>query len=306
MDWNYEPTIKDDYLIDTDRKRLWKIELDLLEWFKSVCDKENLQYFFIGGAAIGVVRHKGFIPWDDDIDIGMLRSDFDKFNECYSEYLTPEISVQFGLMKQSFAYFMRIRNENSTGIIKEQVGMEMSHGVFIEIYPFDFVPKSRLLRSIQWKFSMKLINIINNRYYARSLSSIEQVMNKTLSKKSTLELYSLWYKVCTFFNGLCKQKVDTVSIPAYSSSEVDFYDYCDVAYTQKAVFENTEVQIPCGNHTCLTKAYGDYMKLPPIEERGAHHSHVIYYDVYNSYRKYEDKVDDLKRYFDGEIDRIDL
>lgn len=66
------------FVVDQKRQQLWKVELELFEDFKRICKKYDLSYFLIGGAAIGAVRHKGFIPWDDDLDIGMPRSDFDK------------------------------------------------------------------------------------------------------------------------------------------------------------------------------------------------------------------------------------
>ena len=69
----------DGYKVSANRKKLWVTELDLLSFLEEVCIRENINYYLLFGSAIGAVRHKGFIPWDDDIDLGMLREDFEKF-----------------------------------------------------------------------------------------------------------------------------------------------------------------------------------------------------------------------------------
>ena len=109
------------FVVDENRRQLWNIELRLFDTFKKVCEKYNLSYFLIGGAAIGAVRHKGFIPWDDDLDIGMPRSDFDKLIQVKDE-LGKEIFLEYGLDDSctEFYHFCRIRDKNSTGYIREQ------------------------------------------------------------------------------------------------------------------------------------------------------------------------------------------
>jgi len=70
---------RDGYFVDATMKRVWAVELDLLEQFQNICKRHSLKYYAIGGTLLGAVRHKGFIPWDDDIDVGMPRADYDQF-----------------------------------------------------------------------------------------------------------------------------------------------------------------------------------------------------------------------------------
>ena len=141
------------FYVDKDRIKLWQIELNLLDGFKEICKENDLSYFLIGGSAIGAVRHKGFIPWDDDMDIGMLRPDFERFIATCKEKLGRDMYLEYGLDSENkeFYSFCRLRDRNSTAVIRSQYKRKGVHGVFIEIYPFDKVPKSRFIRKIQWK-----------------------------------------------------------------------------------------------------------------------------------------------------------
>ncbi len=296
--------IRNDFPISDKRKKLWDIELNLLRWFQNVCEQEEIEYFFIGGSAIGVERHHGFIPWDDDIDIGMLRKDFEHFLSVYKKYRVNNVTVQYGLYEQMFVSFLRIRDELSTGIIKGQCGMDISHGVFIELYPFDFVPKNKLLRTIQWKLSAKCLRVLNHRYIGSRLTLAERCVNLFLKNKSNKQISEIWQSICTFYNGKCKKKVDTVSIPGYSASEVDYFDYEDVKETRFAEFEGMQVRVPVGNHNCLTRTYGDYMQLPPEESRGTHHNSEVFYDVDHPYTYYKGKEERLLQYFAGKTECV--
>ena len=93
----------------------------------------------IGGSAIGAVRHNGFIPWDDDLDIGMLRNNFETFKEVAPKELPDEYYIEYGVLSDNiFSSLLRIRNKNTTGILVDEFrqGSE-GGGIFIEIYPFD-------------------------------------------------------------------------------------------------------------------------------------------------------------------------
>ena len=291
-----------EYSVSEKRRTVWNIEIELLKRFIKACEENGLNYFLIGGTAIGAVRHKVFIPWDDDFDIGMLRADFEKFLEVADKYFGGDFVVQYGVQKNCVATFMRIRDINSTAIIRNQKTMNTDHGVFIEIYPFDKVPANRLMRKIQWKISASFIDVLQKRYIDKHLGPIAQIIDCFYANKPTSEVFRAWNNVCTFFNKYHMKKVDTVSIPIYSSSEVDFYDEKDVIQTQMTEFEDFVVRIPIGNDRCLRKTYGDYMKLPPVEQRGMHHSRDIFYDPYHPYSYYMKKCDIVDAFFSGEND----
>lgn len=103
----------------------------MLEYLKVICKENAIEWFLIGGSAIGAVRHKGFIPWDDDIDLGMKRKDFEKFIECAPKYLPAQYELQYGLKPDNseFHYFCRIRDKKSTGIIRQEYATNGVKGV---------------------------------------------------------------------------------------------------------------------------------------------------------------------------------
>lgn len=290
------------YRVSRKRQAVWSIEVELLKKFIKACEENNLNYFLIGGTAIGAVRHKGFIPWDDDFDIGMLRVDFDQFLSISKKYFNGSSEVQYGIQKNSLATFMRIRNANTTAIIRNQKDMDINHGVFIEIYPFDKVPSGKMLRTMQWKLSAALIDVMQHRYNDKKLGITAKILGAIFSKRTPDGIFIVWNKVCTFFNKYNMKKVDTVSIPIYSASEVDLYDECDVKETQLTDFEDFKVKIPVGNDKCLRKTYGDYMELPPLEQRGMHHSRDIFYDPYHSFGYYQSRRQQIEKFFMGEND----
>lgn len=285
------------FVVDQKRQQLWKVELELFEDFKRICKKYDLSYFLIGGAAIGAVRHKGFIPWDDDLDIGMPRSDFDKLIKVRDEF-NENSFLEYGLNDSctEFYHFCRIRDKNSTGYIREQYKKPGIHGVFIEIYPFDDVPESRKIRKLQWSLSRLFIQILYHRVYKENIGNKTKLIDSLLSFISTPNIYRLWYKICTVFNNKKFKMVDTVSIPNYSPSEVDFFFAEDIADTVEVPFESTTARVPIGNDRCLRKTYGDYMQLPPENQRGTHHNAAVFYDPTKKYDTYSMAF--LENYFD--------
>ena len=113
--------IRDGYQVSVTRKKFRLCELEMATWFCNVCENNGLSYFLIGGSAIGAVRHNGFIPWDDDLDIGMLRSDFDKFRKVSIRELPSNYKIEYGVLKNKvFSSLLRIRNNDTTGIIVDE------------------------------------------------------------------------------------------------------------------------------------------------------------------------------------------
>ena len=283
------------FYVDRNRVKLWQIELHLLEYFKGTCEKNGLSYFLIGGSAIGAVRHQGFIPWDDDLDIGMLRPDFEKFVDKCRRDLNDDIYLEYGLHSEQkeFYPFCRLRDRNSTGVIRSQYKRKGVHGVFIEIYPFDKVPTARFIRKIQWSLSDLIIQILNYRIYSENRKK-PKLIAPFIKNISNDQLFAFWKGVCTFFNNSNCHLVDTVSIPVYSSSECDLFELSDLQKTKEIPFENTQVSIAAGYDRILRKTYGDYMLIPDLEHRGVHHNTEVFYNPNKSYTEYQsfDFLDD--------------
>ena len=286
-----------EYQISTNRKRLWIVELDLLDMFEEACRKLNISYFMVFGSALGAVRHKGFIPWDDDIDLGMLRKDFNIFVEHGKEYFPDYVDIQYGISNHGPDILMRIRDGRTTGIIRNERHLEGNKGVFIEIYVYDYVGTG-VLADLQ----MKLASLLCGAMYA-SKKGVKGVIQRGLNKLiSPKKLWAMYTKVCTAGNDKHHTHVNLVSLPLYGRRTKLFrIEAKDLSSTVTVPFEYTTARIPVGVDNFLRTSYGDYMTLPPVEKRGTHHDFLVFYDPGRCYKEY-DKSDIPDRYFAGDID----
>ena len=124
--------------MNNDLNELKRIELEMLKTFIKICKKHNFMYFLVGGTCLGSVRHGGFIPWDDDIDVGMPRSDYNKFIKIASEELPGNMFLQtFFTDEQYPCAFAKIRNNDTTFIEKGLRKSNINHGIYIDIFPLD-------------------------------------------------------------------------------------------------------------------------------------------------------------------------
>lgn len=132
------------YTVTEKMKKVWAVDLDLLNEFQKVCKKYGIRYFAIGGTLLGAVRHQGFIPWDDDVDIAMFREDYDKLvsiaPKAFSE---PYDFMVSGKIENFFRGHAQLRNRLTTGILPSELEQNYSfnQGIWIDIFPFDGVPK---------------------------------------------------------------------------------------------------------------------------------------------------------------------
>jgi len=288
--------IRCEYKVEEWRKKLWQIELNLFEVFDDICKKNNIDYFFIAGSALGVERHKGFIPWDDDIDIGMLRPDLDKFLSIAEKLLPANMFLSTGNNEEKrFDGLVRIRDNNSTGVIVDEVTKNCNKGVFIELYPFDRVPDSRFLRKRQ---------AFKSRFYYHALCSYcyekkgfkEKLFRAYVKFFSYKRVYKKYIKNCIKYNNKNTKYVDTPALPMYQKGEINLYFYEDVKETIYMPFEYLEARVPKGNDRCLRISFGDYMQLPPVEERGTHHNQYVFYDPYKPFSEYT--IEEMKKKFE--------
>lgn len=296
------------FLISENRKKLWVSELDMLDSLEKICQENNINYFLLFGSAIGAVRHDGFIPWDDDIDIGMLREDFDRFLKCDKSLFGENIDIQYGVYgeEKNVSPLLRIRDKRTTGIIRDELYITGNKGAFIEIYPFDHV-NDNLLRKIQIALSKICCSIMcvrkineNSSTFEAVKTSVKRFVCKVISKE---KIWNCYEKICKMQDHKSCDYVDTVSLPDYAKTGHHLFKKSDVQETTYHVFEYTTVRIPKGYDAILTTRYGDYMKLPNVSERGMHHNTAVFYDPMKSYIEYED-LEVVRRYFEGKVDPL--
>lgn len=144
----YREEIRCDYTVTTKRKQIWAVELELLHELDRVCRKYDIHYCADGGTLLGAVRHRGFIPWDDDLDIAMLRSEYEKLNAvASSEFKAPYFWQTDETDPGSARGHAQLRNSDTTCILKSEheklSRCYFNQGIFIDIFPFDAVTEDR-------------------------------------------------------------------------------------------------------------------------------------------------------------------
>ncbi len=136
-----------DYKISDKMKKIWKVELSMLDEVDRICKKYKLTYFLVHGSLLGAVRHKGFIPWDDDLDIAMPREDYDKFLEFSVKELEPPLSLHTPETEKDIFWggFSRLRNGNTTAIEARDLSHKGNLGIWIDILPIDVCTMDEML-----------------------------------------------------------------------------------------------------------------------------------------------------------------
>lgn len=270
---------------------LKQAELDILVEFIKVCDTLNLKYYITYGTLIGAIRHKGFIPWDDDIDIYMTRDDFEKFKQNAAPLLPKNLFVQTYETDPEFIYsYMKIRNSNTTFIESTASHRNINHGIFIDIFPLDFYPKS--------KTKAFVLTLLCELIRRRVITEVYKLKNSNLNFLKKLFLYTQKIALRILFPSI-KSTLKLQKKIGRSVNDSDKYvSYEDLNFTNKYIFsknwfgegiqtdfENIEVTVPKDYDSVLKNLYGDYMQLPPVDQQIPHHySNII--DFNKSYKEY--------------------
>lgn len=260
-------------------KQVWDIELDLLEKFKRICAKYNLNYCASSGTLLGAVRHKGFIPWDDDIDLFLPWEDYKKLlavapGECQYPYYFQSFLTEI----DGEASASRLRRSDTTGFTKwehENVGPDYDRGIFIDIFPLFNVPDSDLERSIQKESIMFFWKCI------RGHDAITQIQRGSNPNKDYLQYIPYYMNVCQSFsikdlkwaylNACATNKERTKEVGATSSRvhlnslmwESELYD----SYVELP-FESSTIRCPAEYVKVLNKQYGDWQT--PVKNGSRH------------------------------------
>ena len=262
----------------TDIREIQQMELGIMEYIHEICQKIGVKYFLAYGSLIGAVRHKGFIPWDDDMDICMLREDYEKLQD----YLISNPDERYEVMsyKNNLNYvypFMKVQ-DNQTYLLEEDVRIDSNMGIYVDIFPVDGYEDDSV-------FKDKMTRLIKKRqlscYTFKGITNTKSLLNSLIRYISVIVFYfTNTNKYIRGIDELAKSR------KVLDYEEVDYLIYKDMnkpvwrrewlEQVTTGTFEGKEFMIPKNYHEILTSDYGDYMQLPPVELRFSHHDFQLW------------------------------
>ena len=264
-------------------EELKQIQLELLETLANYCDDHGLTYYLAYGTLLGAVRHKGYIPWDDDIDIMMPRGDYEtliaEFNKSIQRSSISVVS--FEIDSEYYLSFAKLINTST--VIEETVNSDYSIGVYVDIFPLDKLGNDygKAEKIVKRACLYNGILTIKNLTFRKGIAWYK---NAILAAGRLIALPISRGKLIRMINKLGRNFDDnSQSIYLGDLTQVQPGSFCIVlesewfSETGKAMFEGRGYNVPTGYDALLKKQYGDYMQLPPDSERVTHHEFRAWY-----------------------------
>ena len=252
-------------------RKLQKIELEMLIELDRICRKNDIKYTIIGGTLIGAVRNGGFIPWDDDVDIAMLRPEYEKFREaCERDLDTTRFYFQDHRNTPGYRWgYGKIRRKDTLFLREHQEHMPYEQGIFLDVFPHDGVPNPYLFR--------KLHDV--HCYIIRKLlwSEVGQIADKSPFKRAWFGLlakipvqvvFNNYHKLIEKSNKKKTNWVRALMFPTFNKESGYNSEWFEPGEDME--FEGHMFQCMKGAREYLEFSYGNYMELPPIEKRKVH------------------------------------
>lgn len=272
MENEFQTIVRDGVEVSAQLQELWAVELELFEQFKAVCEKHSLKYFASGGTLLGAVRHKGFIPWDDDIDVMMLREDYDKLlSVANNEFSEPYFFQTAYTDKNYYRGHAQLRKSTTTAALGcEALRVPFNQGIFIDIFPVDAIPDDPKLREKQRRALHSINRLLNDG------ARFPEAQGNSLSdkiKRLAVSIISVFYshkkqyakmeRLCKMYNG---QQTKMVGFISFDPNDDRLkYRRCIYDAAIQLPFEHTTISAPSGFDEMLRVQFDDYMVMKRVE-----------------------------------------
>lgn len=254
----------------SDLRTLQLIELKILLEVKRVCDKLGIKYFLIGGTLLGAVRHQGFIPWDDDIDIGMRREDYNRFIAEFPSHSRPEYLLSTCDTDKGWKYvFGKVRIHGTEYPEPCNCHILDNNEIWVDVFPFDNIPNSIWKRKIHiilleiielvLRYKYKYVTPMSKKIYGKICHIMCKKLSVVVSRKLLINARDA---ILLRYNERSTKYV--INWP-FKAAKREYFDELT-----ELPFETVLFPVPKMYHEYLTSFYGDYMRIPPENERPKH------------------------------------
>ena len=270
--------IRDGFLVTTDRKKIWDKLMELLVELDRICNKHSIKYFAEAGTLIGVARHKGFIPWDDDIDISMLRPDYEKFKQVAPKELKNPYLLVNAYTGDNLFTISKLMNKDTTAI--EDMNARYPQGIFLDIWPLDDMPDGvvRNKEILEIRQSM-LVAILNREGVLQQIGQgVQFKPSNDFIKKfvslSPLKGFAEYEKFCANHFG------ESVNVGYPLSKIMGIKGNLKREYYEQVIyldFEEFKIPVPVAYETILDAEYGDWREL--VRAKSMHATQYITADI---------------------------
>lgn len=264
---------------NSDLKRLQKLELEILRDFNKYCYSHKINYSIYAGTLLGAIRHGGFIPWDDDIDVAMTRSEYNKFcNLIINDPIPGYYFQNYITDAKSTTCHGKLRKDNTTLLLKGEHKNDSHHGIWIDIFPLDKISNDRIIAKKTLKLGKKIIlltrsNIVwDNEKFLNWLVKILIRFLTKFNRKKLLNKY--WIQLNQLDKNISKDYLWCEMSAKYYLKNIRFPENTCFDYTS-IMFEGQKYMCFKNYENILTDLYGDYNKLPPKEEQRPTHDPAL-------------------------------
>lgn len=257
--------------------------LNILLAIDKVCEEHNLRYYIWAGTMLGAIRHKGFIPWDDDLDIAMPRPDYDKLMEHAAEWMPQPYEVVAAETDENYPLpFAKIQDASTTLI--ERMHLKYLGGIYIDVFPIDAVPEEGFYRKLQfakYEYWKRVLYLLHRDPYKHGKGPSSWI---PLLCRKLYTLQGVQKKIRTLLRQYDYESATTVA--DYDDGQRGAMDKNILGKAKEYIFEGKSVKGVEQYDTYLKNKYGDYMTIPKDADKRQHNFH--YLDLEQSYKNFDD------------------